>query len=58
MKKLRIGVLFPHTDKLKNWEYRTFSALMDSDWADIVALIKDKNENKKIKKIVFFGFLV
>ena len=48
MKKLRIGVLFPHKEKLKNWEYRIFSALMDSDWADIVVLIKDENEKKRI----------
>ena len=48
MKKLRIGVLFPHTEKLKNWEFRIFSALIESDWADIVVLIKNKKQKKKI----------
>ena len=51
MKKLRIGVLFPHTGKLKNWECRIFSALIESDWADIVVLIKDKNKKKKINDL-------
>ena len=32
MKKLRIGILFPHAEKLKNWEFRIFSALIESDW--------------------------
>jgi len=65
---MKIGILIKEFEKLENWELRIFDYLLNSDFFDLVLLIKDgrkissKNSKKLIKKAIynknFFGKLI
>ena len=56
---MKIGILIKKFEKLENWELRIFDYLLNSDFFDLVLLIKDgrkinsKNSKKLIKKAIY-----